>query len=434
MEKEKCVLNMSKHYQDLLFYFEKWAEDCSSFLMNNETFCDRSFISEDKCFDSLNVHVSYEEQKMVKQCLEIIFGGFVVVSRRMLHSHLKEGVFSTITEELKKEASSVSTTNAAAERDFAMLDRLKRSKPRALDIVYEGMTMFSLNKTNNWRDGLNENVLHKAMEFARKSKQHQKALYFQSKKDIFLKKSIRLQDNIEEKYRKEKLLVSEREKLLKQINECGGLRGILEVKARLENLETEKEKRMALKIQLNFHQKVLGVKCCQSLFAMTSGGKVKDICVLIKNLKEVVSWSKDVNSNTNAEIDFSSPIFVTQAALEKEKKMFKERAAQTTQKEKEKALGKENIPLGKKQRKRTIEPTKKGNLKKAKESPEAVVTSTDDLVGKVVDHFCYLDDDAEEEEWNRGALIEKTGSSKYLLCYHFRQDILYTWDLKAAVS
>ena len=364
---------------------------------------------------------------MVKQCLEIIFGEFLVVSRRVLHSHLKEGVFAIITEELKKEASSVTTTNAAAERDFAMLDRLKKSKPRALDIVYEGMTMFSLNKTNHWRDGLSKNVLHKAMEFARKSKQHQKALYFQSKKDIFLKKSIRLQDNIEEKCRKEKLLVSEREKLLKQINECGGLWGILD--ARLENLETEKEKRMALKIQLNFHQKVLGVKCCQSLFAMTSGGKVKDICVLIKNLKEVISWSKDSNSNTNAEIDFSRPIFVTQAALEKEKKMFKERAAQTTQKEKEKALGKENNPLGKKQRKRTIEPIKKGNLKKAKESPEAVVTSTDDLVGKVVDHFCYLDNDAEEEAWNRGIVIEKTGSSKYLLCYHPYQDKLHTWDL-----
>ena len=60
--------------------------------------------------------MSDEEQKMVKKSLEIIFGGLVVVSRHMLHSHLKEGVFSTITEELKKEASSVSTTNAAAER------------------------------------------------------------------------------------------------------------------------------------------------------------------------------------------------------------------------------------------------------------------------------------------------------------------------------
>ena len=106
--------------------------------------------------------------------------------------------------------------------------------------------------------------------------------------------------------------------------------------------------------------------------------------------------------------------------------MFKERAAQTTKKEKEKAPGKENIPLEKKQRKWTIEPTKKGNLK---ESPEAFVTSPDDLVGKVVDHFCYLDNDAEEEEWNRGIVIEKTESSKYLLCYHSCQDKLYTWDL-----
>ena len=81
------------------------------------------------------------------------------------------------------------------------------------------MTMFSLNKTNHWRDELRQYVSHKAMEFPRKSKQHQQALYFQSKKDIFLKKFSRLQDNIEEKYRKEKLLVSLKQKLLKQINE-----------------------------------------------------------------------------------------------------------------------------------------------------------------------------------------------------------------------
>ena len=68
-------------------------------------------------------------------------------------------------------------------------------------------------------------------------------------------------------------------------------------------------------------------------------------------------------------------------------------------------------------------------MKKAKESSETVVTSTDDLVGKVVDHFCYLNDDAEEEEWKRGVVIEKTGSSIYLLCYHSSQDKLYIWNL-----
>ena len=110
-------------------------------------------------------------------------------------------------------------------------------------------------------------------------------------------------------------------------------------------------------------------------------------------------------------------------------KIFKERAEQTTQKEKEKALGKEKIPLGQKQRKRTIQPTKKRNLKKAKEWSKAVVTSTDDLVGKVVDHFCYLDNDAEEKEWNRGVVIEKAQSSKSLLFYHSCQYKLCTRDL-----
>ena len=161
------------------------------------------------------------------------------------------------------------------------------------------------------------------MEFARKSKQLQKTLYFQSKKDIFFKKSIRLQDNVKEKYRKERLLVSEKEKLLKQINECGVLWVISKIEASVENFKTEKEKRVTLKIQLNFHQKVLNVKCCRSLFAMTSGSKVKDVCVLIKKLKDIISWSKDTNSNTNVEIDSLGPVFVTQAALEKEKKCLK---------------------------------------------------------------------------------------------------------------
>ena len=109
MNKEKCVLGMSKHYQNLLECFEKWAVDCTSFI-NNETFCDYSFVSHDECFESLCTPVSNEVQRMTKECLEIIFSGFVVVSRRMLHDHLKGGKYSAITPELEKEAMTVSTT------------------------------------------------------------------------------------------------------------------------------------------------------------------------------------------------------------------------------------------------------------------------------------------------------------------------------------
>ena len=67
----------------------------------------------------------------------------------------------------------VSTTNADPERDFGMLDRLMRIKPKALDLVYEGVIMFRKNKTAKWRDLLSEENLAKAIECARKSKEQQ---------------------------------------------------------------------------------------------------------------------------------------------------------------------------------------------------------------------------------------------------------------------
>ena len=87
MNKEMCVLGMSKHYQNLLESLEKWAVDRTSF-WNNKTFCDNSFLSHDKCFESLCTPVSNKVQRITKEYLEI-FSGFVVVSR-MLHGHLFE--------------------------------------------------------------------------------------------------------------------------------------------------------------------------------------------------------------------------------------------------------------------------------------------------------------------------------------------------------
>ena len=59
MNKEKWVLGMSKHYQNLLECFAKWEVDCNFFL-NKETFCDNSFVSHDEFFESLCSPVSSE--------------------------------------------------------------------------------------------------------------------------------------------------------------------------------------------------------------------------------------------------------------------------------------------------------------------------------------------------------------------------------------
>ena len=160
---------MSTPYQKLLTCFEKWVDDSTSFLSNG-TFCDPSFISQDNCFNSLTEIVSKEMHIITKQCLEIIFGGLVIGTRRMLHDHLKEGKYSTKTPLLEKDDSSVNTTNAVCERDFGVLDRLMRIKPKESYFVSEGLIMFSKNKTNLWRDQLSKEQLGMAVESARISK------------------------------------------------------------------------------------------------------------------------------------------------------------------------------------------------------------------------------------------------------------------------
>ena len=83
---------------------------------------------------------------------------------------------------LEKDASFLNTANAVHERDFGLLDRLMRIKPKALDFVYEGLIVSSKSKTNLWRDQLSKEQLEMAMESARRSKQKRKELYIHREK------------------------------------------------------------------------------------------------------------------------------------------------------------------------------------------------------------------------------------------------------------
>ena len=58
---------------------------------------------------------------------------------------------------------------------------------------------------------------------------------------------------------------------------------------KLSNFPSDKEKRIALKIQLNFRQKVIGVKCGKIFFTLSSGGKMKPISETRDNLVQVTN-------------------------------------------------------------------------------------------------------------------------------------------------
>ena len=125
ISKEKQILNMSAHYQDLLSFFEVCADDASAFMKGDKTFCDFAFVNQDACYRKL---ITPDEliDDMTKQALEINFSGLAVVTKLMLHDHVGDGKFANgrNDQQLVKETQSVNTTNNEAERDFGILDRL----------------------------------------------------------------------------------------------------------------------------------------------------------------------------------------------------------------------------------------------------------------------------------------------------------------------
>lgn len=102
--------------------------------------------------------------------MKIIFGSFDRVSKRMLKDHLQGGRYDSLSLDLISESKSAPTTNAEAERDFGMLDRLTKLKRKPLDLTIEGMIMFSKSNTKDWLKKLNDKKMRLVMECAKKSK------------------------------------------------------------------------------------------------------------------------------------------------------------------------------------------------------------------------------------------------------------------------
>ena len=110
-----------------------------------------------------------------------MFGGFVYLLKKMLGDHLHGGKYAAPDQNLCQETLSVPTANANPEQDFGMLDRLMKLKPKVLDIVYEGIIMFTANNTRGWRDRLPKDQFDITMGFARESKKLQREVYFKKK-------------------------------------------------------------------------------------------------------------------------------------------------------------------------------------------------------------------------------------------------------------
>ncbi|XP_066935310.1 reticulocyte-binding protein 2-like [Clytia hemisphaerica] len=366
------------------------------------------------------------DSSMVKPLLELIFSGFITVTNRMLFDHL-EGEFKNPSDSLISEASSAPTTNVSAERDFGMLDRLLKLKPKALDLSIEGIIMFNTNKTKEWRNSLSKEKLSEVMEAARKSKEKQKKLYHKRKEIIFEQRATKLANEYEERKQKEVNLVLEKERLAIEIESHGGLWSNEEkVSSALESMNTIKEKREAIKCQLDFRRKVLGINCDKSLFHMSTGGKLKAITELQQNLVEVINWKEpEISTTEESTYDFSKPVNIDFNLINEAKKKNLVEANETTQKlldrggkkgSKKKSVSSKKtkeVPMTKVPSKRANSNKDVWKVKKTKypktSTNTPIVSSPSDLVGKLVRHFV---DRGNGEDWYMGVVLEISRGSK----------------------
>ena len=167
MVKEKEVLNMSKHYQKMYTFFNDCFLDATPFLEGKNSLFPDLVGEDDRLASLLCFDYGPNVELMLKQCLELIFGGFVSISKKMPKDHLHGGNYASPDESLCQESVSFPTTNANPEQDFGMLDRLMKLKPKALDIVYEGIIMLTANNTRSWHDCLPKEQFDITMDFAR---------------------------------------------------------------------------------------------------------------------------------------------------------------------------------------------------------------------------------------------------------------------------
>ena len=126
---------------------------------------------------------------------------------------------------------------------------------------------------------------------------------------------------------------------------------------------------------------------------MTSEGEAKDLLTITENLKEVINWTNDGEPDEN--IDISKPVFVSPVVLEKEKAILKERTSKAILKEAHKYQLNDNTTLIQKKEGKKMAMLNKKQKKNRECEKGTVLSSVDELIGKIIDHYCFLQDEDE---------------------------------------
>jgi hypothetical protein len=177
------------------------------------------------------------------------------------------------SEKVHMETKSVPSTNTVSERDFAKFDRLIRDKPNASTLALEAHILFTNNKTSTWFRQKTDAERAKIMQEARTNASHFRTTYRQRILEIEHKNLEQQQEKEKKNEEAERKLTEAKEKTTSEIINYGLWQSIAQIDSCLDGMNSESQKRVALKVQLRFRKTVLQQQAPAELYRFSSKEK-----------------------------------------------------------------------------------------------------------------------------------------------------------------
>ena len=173
--------------------FEQWSQDASP-LLEGETLFNKEVvpIHPNEMSESLFKEQSEQLETFTQEALQIIFNSWMILFERQAQDQLPGGKYAAPSPELLAQAANVPATNMASERDFGVFDLLFHLKPAARLISYEGLVLWTNNKTTSWLNSLSPEDKQKCMAEARANTSKIMAQYKRRKENIFQQRKEKL--------------------------------------------------------------------------------------------------------------------------------------------------------------------------------------------------------------------------------------------------
>ena len=139
----------------------------------------------------------------------------------------------------------------------------------------------------------------------------------------------------------------------------------------------------------------------------------------------MIKWNSNLQPES-AHLDFSKPCIISDSDLRKQKSVFKENSAKQQQKNEVEKVGGKRLKVSKSDGTSGSRKWVKVANKDEKKVP--VISSSSELVGKLIDHFCFLEVE-DVESWHRGVVLKAFGRNKFLIRYNDCPDEIYPQPL-----